>query len=145
MAKVLTAKNIELNRSFKNKLEAIHAAGRILVDNGYVAEEYITSMIERDRDVSVYIGNSLAIPHGLPESEPYINESGISVIQVPNGVDFDGQTAYVVIGIAGKNNTHMDILSQIAIVCMEESNVQKIRTAHTKESILELLENLGNE
>lgn len=142
MPDVLTAENIELNQSFQHKDDAITAAGRILLQNGYVTKAYIPSMLERDRDVSVYVGNHLAIPHGMPDSDPYILKSGISVIQVPGGVRFDAHTAYIIIGIAGKNNTHVDMLSKIAVVCMEEENVKKLRNAKSKQEILTILESV---
>lgn len=137
---ILTENNIILNANFDNKDEAIIKAGEVLVNNGYVDKLYINSMLERDRDVSVYIGNNVAIPHGMPDSEPYIFKSGISVVQIPDGVSFGSEDAYVVIGIAGKNNTHMDILEKIALVCMEEENVEKIRMAKSKQEILNIFE-----
>ena len=54
--------NIRLNASFATKEEAIRAAGQILVDNGYVKEEYIDDMLKREEVVSTYIGNHIAIP-----------------------------------------------------------------------------------
>ena len=137
---ILTENNIILNANFDNKDEAIIKAGEVLVNNGYVDKLYINSMLERDRDVSVYIGNNVAIPHGMPDSEPYIFKSGISVVQIPDGVSFGSEDAYVVIGIAGRNNTHMDILEKIALVCMEEENVEKIRMAKSKQEILNIFE-----
>lgn len=141
MSEVLNLNNIKLNMVFDNKIEAIKYAGNILVENGYVKEDYIQSMLERDKDLSVYIGNNIAIPHGMPASESYIIKSGISIIQVPDGVDFDGELAYVIIGIAGKNNTHMEILEKIALVCMEEENIEIIRRAKNKEDILNIFNN----
>lgn len=140
MSGVLKKENIILNAAFSDKIEAIKCAGQILVQNSYVQAPYIDSMLERDRDLSVYIGNGVAIPHGMPDSEPYILASGISVVQVPDGVAFDEGTAYVVMGIAGKNNTHVDILGQIAGVCMEEENVEKLRWAKSENEILEILQ-----
>lgn len=141
MSEVLNLNNIKLNMVFDNKIEAIKYAGNILVENGYVKEDYIQSMLERDKDLSVYIGNNIAIPHGMPDLESYIIKSGISIIQVPDGVDFDGELAYVIIGIAGKNNTHMEILEKIALVCMEEENIEIIRRAKNKEDILNIFNN----
>ena len=56
-------------------------------------------------------------------------------------MDFDGELAYVIIGIAGKNNTHMEILEKIAVVCMEEENIEIIRRAKNKEDILNIFNN----
>jgi len=65
--------------------------------------------------------------------------SGIAVLQVPQGVDFgNGNTAKVLIGIAGKNGEHLEILSKIAIVLSEKENVEKIIHATSQEEILTL-------
>ena len=89
--------NIILNAKVADKTEAIRLAGNLLKDHGYVEPEYIDAMIQRDREASVYLGNHFAIPHGVAGSEKYIKESGISFVQIPDGVDFDGETAYVMV------------------------------------------------
>lgn len=141
MLDILNENNILLNENFSSKEEAIIASGQVLVDNGYVYKEYIDSMLERDKKLSVYLGNNVAIPHGLYDSEPYIIKSGVSIIQVPNGVKFIDEIAYIVIGIAGKNNTHIDILSKIATIISEEENVNKIRKFKNKKDILDIFIN----
>lgn len=136
---VLNAENIELNMDIKNKEEAIRYVGSILVDKGYVTPGYIEKMMERETLTSTYIGNNIAIPHGTEESKKDVLETGISLITVPGGVDFgEGDTAKVIIGIAGKDGEHLEVLSQIAIVCSEEENVEKIVKATSKEEILDL-------
>lgn len=139
MSEILNVNNIRLHQHFADKNEAIAYAGNVLVENGYVTAEYIQSMLEREQDVSVYIGNHLAIPHGMPDSAPYIIKSGITVVQAAGGVRFGDDIAYIVIGIAGKQDTHIEILEKIALVCMEEENVEKMRRATTKEEILAVL------
>lgn len=135
--------NIALNVKVKDKEEAIRYAGKILNDNGYTSPKYIEHMLEREKRFSVYIGNHLAIPHGIESSDPEIYTSGLSVLQVPEGVDFgDGNTAYVVIGIAGKDGTHLSMLSNIALICAEEENIEKMRYAKNKKEIMEILKNI---
>jgi PTS system mannitol-specific IIC component len=114
-------------------------AGELLVRNGYVKEEYIEEMLKREEISTTYIGNDIAIPHGTENAKNEVLESGISVIQVPNGVDFNGEKARVIFGIAGKDNTHLEILSNIAILCSDMENVEKIVAAKTKDEILALL------
>jgi mannitol PTS system EIIA component len=140
MAKeILTSKNILLNQSFSNKEEAIRGTGQVLVDKGYVEADYIEKMLEREELTSTYMGNFVAIPHGTEDAKKSVNESGLSILQVPNGVDFgDGNIVKVLIGIAGKDNEHLDILSQIAIVCSEEENIERIVNAKSSEEILGL-------
>jgi len=138
MKSVLDETNITLNCVFANKAEAIKTAGQILVDNGYVSEEYIGDMLKREEIVTTYVGNHVAIPHGTSESAEKINYSGISIVQVPEGVPFDDELAYIVIGIAGKNNEHLDILSKIAHVCLDEDNIKFMKNAKTKKEIVDL-------
>jgi len=137
---VLVADNIELGRSFRTRAEAITATGEILVREGYVTPAYIDSMHQRDELTSVYVGNHVAIPHGVNGSDPQILRSGVSVVQVPEGVDFDGNTVYVLIGIAGKGDSHLGILSQIAQVLSDKAQVEKIRRASSTAEILDLLQ-----
>lgn len=131
---------IALDQSFADKNEAIRLSGQLLVDQQLVEEEYIDKMIERDEDLSTYMGNFIAIPHGSEGSSHLINESGISVIQVPEGVRFGENLVTVVFGIAGKDGEHLDLLSQIAILCEDVENVQKIADAQTEDEILALIE-----
>lgn len=137
---ILKKENILLNQKISNKEEAIKIAGQILVDQGYVKEEYITEMLKREELTSTYMGNYLAIPHGTEEGKAAVLHSGLSVVQVPEGVDFgNGNIVKILIGIAGKDNEHLDILSKIAIVCSEVENVEKLVNAQSVEEILQLL------
>jgi mannitol PTS system EIIA component len=137
---ILNEANILLNKKLENKTEAIKATGQILVDNGYVKQEYIEQMLKREELSSTYMGNFIAIPHGTEEAKEAVIESGLSVIQAPEGVDFGGgNIVKILIGIAGKGDEHLDILSKIAIVCSEEENVEKLVQAKSKEEILQLL------
>ena len=140
---ILSEENIALNGKVKDKEEAIRYAGKILMENAYTTPKYIEHMLERQRRFSVYIGNHLAIPHGIESSDSEIYTSGLSVVQVPEGVDFgDGNIAYVVIGIAGKDGTHLNMLSNIALICAEEENIEKMRRAENKQEIMEILKNI---
>ena len=140
---ILSEENIALNVKVKDKEEAIRYAGKILMENAYTTPKYIEHMLERQRRFSVYIGNHLAIPHGIESSDSEIYTSGLSVVQVPEGVDFgDGNIAYVVIGIAGKDGTHLNMLSNIALICAEEENIEKMKRAENKQEIMEILKNI---
>lgn len=137
---ILNEANIILNLKSETKYEAIERVGKILVKNGYVEEPYLIGMRKREEDITTYIGNGIAIPHGMNEFIKYINKSGIVVAQYPDGVDFgEGNVAYIVIGIAGKNNDHLDILSKIAIVCLDEANVNRLVNSKNKQEIISIL------
>src|SRR5699024_10030066 len=124
---ILQTENIHLCQSFDNKEDAIRFSGNVLVAEGYVQASYIDKMLEREAISSTYMGNSIAIPHGTDDAKSQVLETGISIVIVPDGVDFgDGNIVHVLIGIAGKGDEHLEILSNIAIVCSEESNVKKL-------------------
>ncbi len=141
MSEILTPETIELGASLDNQEEAIRRAGSLLVQNGNVDDRYVDSMFEREESVSTFMGNAVAIPHGTSESKQWVERSGLSVITVPEGVEYgDGNIAMLVIGIAGKGDEHLEILSKIALVCSEEENVVKIVQAQTKEELLAFFE-----
>lgn len=141
MSEILTPETIELKASLGSQEEAIRRAGTLLVENGHVEERYIDSMFEREKSVSTFMGNAVAIPHGTGDSKQWVTRSGLSVITVPEGVEYgDGNVARLVIGIAGKGDEHLEILSRIATVCEDEDNVNQIVRAETKEELLAFFE-----
>jgi len=131
--------NIILNASFDTKENAIKAAGEILYNGGYVEKAYIQDMLNREKIVTTYVGNGLAIPHGIANSEKNILCSGLSFIQIPNGVSFGDDTAYIMIGIAGKNGEHLDLLGKIAMIFFDAQKDAKFKKEATKKEVLELL------
>jgi len=145
MAKeILTTDNIELNVAFSTKEEAIRHTGDILVKNGYVETSYVEKMLEREELTSTFMGNYVAIPHGTEDAKKMVKETGLTIVTVPEGVDFgEGNIVKVLIGIAGKGDEHLDILSKIALVCSEEENIQKILDAATKEDIINLFDGVN--
>lgn len=136
---LLREENIFLNQEFSNKEEAIRFAGRALVKAGYVKESYIEAMIERDKMTSTYMGNDVAIPHGTEDAKKAVLNSGFTVLQIPNGVDFDGQKVRLIFGIAGKDGTHLEILSGIAVTCSDMANIEKLVKANSAKEIMDIL------
>ncbi|MGV2875914.1 PTS sugar transporter subunit IIA [Macrococcus capreoli] len=135
MTNLIPTENILINQTIASKEAAIEAAGNKLVETGSVTPDYIQAMKEREAIVSTYMGNFLAIPHGTDEAKAAVLKSGITLIQAPGGIDWDGNEVKVVVGIAGKDGEHLDLLSQIAIVFSEEENVERVINATTAEEI----------
>ena len=136
-------KLIRLNQTFTTKEEAIRFCGRQLVDAGHVNEAYIDAMIQRNEELSVYMGNFIAIPHGTDEAKKYVKKSGICVVQVPDGVDFgteeEEKIATVLFGIAGVGDEHLQLVQQIALYCSDMDNVVQLADALSKEEVTENL------
>ena len=135
----LTVEQISMGQVAVDKSAALHLLADKLVADGLVAEGYLQGLQAREAQGSTFLGQGIAIPHGTESAKNDVLESGISVIQVPEGVDFNGEKARVVFGIAGKDNTHLEILSNIAIFCSDMDNVEKIVAAKNEEEIMTLL------
>lgn len=140
MSELFSNENIFLNQSFENQEKAIEKAGQALVDAGAVTDSYIQAMKDREEVVSTYMGNGLAIPHGTEEAKNSVMQSGLTLLQVPDGVQWGDETAKVIVGIAGKDGEHLDLLSKIAITFSEEENVERILNAQSAEEIKAVFE-----
>ena len=117
------------------KEEAIRLAGQLLVDSGYVEEEYIEAMLQREIDLSTYIGNGTAIPHGVSEAKKRIKKTGICVLQFPEGINYGEEEVFILIGIAGVGNEHLLILSNLAEILEDENKVGELRKTTSTEYI----------
>ena len=142
---VLIKESILTNKVFLDNKEATIAAGNLLLDNGYIEKEYIDSMLEKleTQSFATYIGNGVAIPHGMSDGSKYVTNTGISVIQVPEGVDWNEEKAYIVVGIAANSDDHMNVLASLADAIEDAEDAKKLWSETSVEKIYELLsENL---
>ena len=137
---VLRIKNILTGLPSESKEEAILRAGHMLEASGYVDSGYSESMLEREKIVSTYMGMGLAIPHGTSEAKALVRESGIVVLQYPEGVDFGEEKARLVIGIAGAGDAHLDILAKISSALDDEEVLEKLSVTNDPEDIFKALE-----
>lgn len=135
---ILEKENIKLNCTAENSDDAIVKMGNLLVEAGYVEEGYIQGMLNRDHDLTVYIGNDIAIPHGEYEVKDCVKQTGIAVMVYPQGIKWDQGMARIVIGIAANNDDHMEILSNIADKLGDMAEVEKV-VAGDVDTIYELL------
>ncbi|WP_145517882.1 PTS sugar transporter subunit IIA [Staphylococcus warneri] len=140
MSELFSNENIFINVSVGSQNEAIEKAGQALVDSRAVTENYIQAMKDREDVVSTFMGNGLAIPHGTEEAKGNVIQSGLTLLQIPEGVDWNGEEVKVVVGIAGKDGEHLDLLSKIAITFSEEENVERIINAKSADEIKQVFE-----
>jgi mannitol/fructose-specific phosphotransferase system IIA component len=121
---VLDRSNVLTGLKTEPHEDAITRCGNMLVQSGYVNERYIEGMILRDRSFSTAIGNAIAIPHAVREFKSEIIATGLVVCAYPDGIEWDGQTIKLVIGIAANGDEHLDIMEQIVEAFDEESKVE---------------------
>ena len=139
MSKVLELPQINLHGTARTSSEAVDEAGRILVATGAVTAEYPRYMHDREVLVSTYMGNFLAIPHGTNEGKDTVLASALSFVRYDDPIDWGGNPVRFVVGIAGKDGGHMDVLSSIALIFSDEEQVDRLLVAETPEDVLELL------
>jgi PTS system mannitol-specific IIA component len=136
---VLEQASIRVDGTATTSEEAIREAASILVAAGAVTDDYVGYMLEREKSVSTYMGNYLAIPHGTNEGKDTILASGLSFVRYATPIDWDGNEVRFVVGIAGKDNGHLDILSKIAIIFSDDDDVQKLLDAEDSAALYALL------
>lgn len=117
---LLQRKNIIVKCDPLTKEDAIKKAGQLLADSGYVDQEYVAAMLEREKTFSTFMGNGLALPHGVEAAKKQVKTSGISVVTFKEPIDWDGNPVQTVIGIAGVGDEHLEILSMVAEAMLDE-------------------------
>ena len=138
----LTEKDIFLGLTAQNKEEAIRFAGQKLVDNGYVKPVYIEAMLERERLTSTYLGESIAVPHGTIEAKESVINTGIVFCQYPAGVEFGEEAddkAKIVIGIAARNNEHLDVIAKLTNALDDPNIIAKLSSTTHFDEVLAIL------
>ncbi|MEH3136517.1 MAG: PTS mannitol transporter subunit IICBA [Mycolicibacterium neoaurum] len=136
---VLPLSSIVLSGTGSTASAAIDEAGGLLVTAGAVEPGYVTAMHEREKSVSTYMGNGLAIPHGTNDAKTAIRKTGISFVRYAEPIDWNGKPAQFVVGIAGAGNDHMALLTKIAHVFLDKEQVARLRAATSAEEIRAVL------
>jgi PTS system mannitol-specific IIA component len=140
MTNVLDLDRIKLSGDATTRDDAIREVGKLLVDAGAVTQAYADAMFDREESVSTYMGNLLAIPHGTNEAKDGIVTSALAIIRYDEPIDWDGNPVRFVVGIAGKGDDHLGILSGIAIAFSDDATVEKLQAASTAQEIADLID-----
>jgi phosphocarrier protein FPr len=132
---IVSLETIRLQAQARDKLDAIRQAGDLLVRSGCVEPPYVNGMLAREQTMSTYLGNGVSIPHGQHEDLAMVRRTGISVLQIPEGVEWEpGERAYLVIGIAATSNEHVGVLANLAEVIEDPEAAE--RFARTTDPML---------
>ncbi|WP_058910563.1 PTS mannitol transporter subunit IICBA [Entomohabitans teleogrylli] len=138
----LGAENIFLGRQAASKEEAIRFAGEQLVNGGYVEPEYVDAMLEREKLTPTYLGESIAVPHGTVEAKDRVLKTGVVFCQYPQGVRFgeeEDEVARLVIGIAARNNEHIQVITSLTNALDDESVIERLASTTSVQEVLDLL------
>ena len=141
---ILSIERIQLNAVASDRTDAIRKAGELLVKSGCVLPDYVGGMLKREESMSTYLGSGVAIPHGVYENKDHVKQTGISVLQLPQGVEWDegGEPVFLVIGIAASGDEHVDVLARLAEAVEDEAVLNEM--IHTADQEV-ILKHLGKE
>lgn len=124
---ILALDRIQVQATATDKQDAIRKAGELLVSSGCVAAGYVAGMLAREETMSTYLGMGVAIPHGQYDNRDDIFRTAISVLQLPEGVEWeDGEKAHLVIGIAASSDEHVGVLAKLAEVIEDEEQTETL-------------------
>ena len=142
---VLPREGIRLGLTAADKWDAIRQCGAVLSELGAVEDGYPDAMLEREKSVSTFIGEGVAIPHGTDESRALVRRTTLGVLQFPAGVDWDGQTVNICVAIAAKGDEHVTVLSSLAQILMNPAQAEQLRTSASVDAVYDLLETIGKD
>lgn len=145
---LISTASIDLNVKAKNKEELIEKAVKLMTKNGNIKDEqkYLELVTQREKQSSTGIGEEIAIPHGKGEC---ITAPGVSAMVIPEGADFeslDGKPVKLLFLIAApdtKENIHLEVLSRLSTLLMDENFRKKLINAKTKEKLIQTLNSLA--
>jgi mannitol/fructose-specific phosphotransferase system IIA component len=138
---ILAKDRIRLQATARDRDDAIRQAGELLVQSGCVNPAYVDGMLARESTMSTYLGNGVSIPHGEYDDREHILQTGISVLQLENGVEWeDGEQAFLIIGIAAAGDDHVGVLANLAEAIEDEEVAGQLISTTDPDLILSTLE-----
>ena len=147
---LLDARSISLECSPKTKQEALDTAVALMVKSGKINDEeaYRRQVYAREEESTTGIGEGIAIPHGKCDA---VTKPGLAAMVIKDGVDFDaldGEPVTLLFLIAApntKDNVHLDVLSKLSVLMMDEDFSNGLRNAKSVEEFLEIIDKADDE
>ena len=125
----LTSELVAIGKTATDKADAIAQAVDLLTAAGKIDPRYGQSMLGREAVANTFLGNGIAIPHGLPQDRDLIHDTAIAVVQLPAGVEWaPGDIAHLVVAIAAKSDEHLQVLSNLTDVLGDAAEAGRLAT-----------------
>ena len=142
---LLRKESIQLNGTATGKNDLLDQMVALMAKGGNIAdlETYKKGVYERESEGTTGIGEGIAIPHCKSDA---VSEPGLAAMVLPQGVDFDsldGEPVNLVFLIAApntKDNVHLDVLSKLSVLLMDENFTTALRQAKTVEEFLQVID-----
>ena len=141
----LEAGTVRLGASPATKEEAIRMVAGLLAGAGHIDPGYAESMLGREKVANTYLGDGIAIPHGMLKDRDMIRQTGIAVVQVPSGVEWNpGEQVRLVVGIAAASDEHLQILANLTQVLADADEVERLSTTSDAAVLVDRLTRAGD-
>ncbi len=142
---LLAVESIDLNGKVTGKNEALDAMVALMAKSGKIndVEKYRKGVYAREEEGTTGIGEGIAIPHCKSDA---VSKPGLAAMVIKDGVDFDaldGGKVSLIFLIAAPNtedNVHLDVLSKLSVLLMDESFTNGLRNAKTVEEFLSVID-----
>ena len=140
MTGLLSAEAVRLGEPAADRTDAVRRCGRVLVEIGAVEPGYIDAMLERERDISTYVGEGVAIPHATLAGKQAVLRDALAVVKLAEPVDWDGSPVSVCVAIAARGDGHLAILSELAEILLDPDRARDLREARDADEVVRLLQ-----
>lgn len=145
ITELLARESIELNGKVRTKDEALSKMAGLMAASGKIKDEktYKQGLLRREQESTTAVGEGIAIPHAKSDT---VLRPGLAAMVIPGGVEFDAvddQPVQLIFAIAApntKDNVHLDVLSKLSVMLMDESFVQKLKTAKSTDDFLKIID-----
>lgn len=142
---LLGAESIELQGKAATKKEVIEQMVQLMAKRGNIndLEKYEKGVFAREEEGTTGIGEGIAIPHCKSDA---VSAPGLAAMVLPQGVDYDaldGQPVHIIFLIAApdtKDNIHLDVLSRLSVLLMDEEFTKALQKAATPEEFLDVID-----
>jgi PTS system mannitol-specific IIA component len=137
---LLQPRAVRLGEHAADRTEAVRRCGQVLVEIGAVEPLYVDAMLERERDISTYVGEGVAIPHATAAGKQAVLRDALAVVKLAEPVDWEGNPVAVCVAIAARGDGHLAILAELAEILLDPQRARALREADSVGEVIRLLQ-----
>ena len=142
---LLSIDSIEIGSSYKDKDELLKNAVKLMCRSGIInnEKEYLNSLLEREKESTTGVGNGIAIPHGRCKA---VDKAGLAAIVLNKPVEYEAldnkpvELLFLIAAPEDKGNVHLEILSKLAMMLMDQEFTFKLKNSRTAEEFIRVID-----